>query len=86
MVLYTPQMRANVRMLKPPKDFSIGIMDYGQFLSIQFYESEWRHLNDTERLRCIKYVSDVKKVLESYGVNVTLDPILDIHYDDTRKI
>ena len=86
MVLYTPQMRASVRAIKPPKDFSIGIMDYGKFLSIQFYESEWRHLSDPERLRCIKYMNDVKKVLESQGVSVTLDPILDIHYDDTRKI
>lgn len=84
--MYTDEMRRAIRQVKPPKDFSIGIVDYDKFLSIQFYESEWRYLNDNERLRCIKYMEAVKKILESYGTSVTLDPILDVHYKDTRKI
>lgn len=84
--MYTDQMRKVVREIRPPKDFEIGIADYGQFLTIQFYESHWRHLSDPERLRCIKYMNAVKNALELLGAKVALDPILDVKYNDDRKI
>jgi hypothetical protein len=84
--MYTEQMKKAVREIRPPKDFEIGIVDYGKFLTIQFYESHWRHLGDPERLRCIKYMNAVKNTLELMGASVTLDPILDIKYNDDRKI
>lgn len=84
--MYTAQMKKAVRELKAPKDFEIGIVDYGQFLTIQFYESHWRHLSDPERLRCIKYMEAVKQRLELLGARVALDPILDVKYNDDRKI
>lgn len=84
--MYTEKMRQAVRAIKPPNDFEIGIVDYGKFLTIQFYESHWRHLSDPERLRCIKYMTAVKNALELLGANVALDPILDVKYNDDRKI
>lgn len=84
--MYTEQMRKIVAEIRPPKDFEIAIVDYDKFLAIQFYESHWRHLSDPERLRCIKYMNAVKKALELVGASVTLDPILDVKYNDERKI
>lgn len=84
--MYTDQMKRSIRSVKAPKDFQITVVDYDHFLAIQFYESHWRHLNDNERLRCIQYMTKVKNILESLGANVTLDPILDIKYNDERQL
>ena len=84
--MYTDKMKRSIRSVKAPKDFQITIADYDKFLAIQFYESHWRHLNDNERLRCIEYMMKVKNILESLGANVTLDPILDIKYNDERQL
>jgi hypothetical protein len=84
--MYTDKMKRSIRSVKAPKDFQITIADYDHFLAIQFYESHWRHLNDNERLRCIEYMMKIKNILESLGANVTLDPILDIKYNDERQL
>ena len=84
--MYTSKMKHAIRSVKAPKDFSISIADYDHFLAIQFYESHWRHLNDNERLRCIQYMTKIKNILESLGANVSLDPILDIKYNDERQL
>ena len=84
--MYTKQMRQAVRSVKAPKDFEIAIADFDKFLAIQFYESHWRHFSDPERLRCIEYMTRVKTILESLGASVTLDPILDIKYNDERQL
>jgi hypothetical protein len=80
--MYTLNMKKAVRSIKPPKDFQVDIVDYDHFLTIQFYESHWRHMNDSERLRCIKYMTKIKTMLESLGAQVALDPILDITHPD----
>jgi hypothetical protein len=84
--MYTSKMKHAIRSVKAPKDFQISIADYDHFLAIQFYESHWRHLNDNERLRCIEYMTKVKNILESLGANVSLDPILDIKYNDEGQL
>ena len=84
--MYTDKMKRSIRSVKAPKDFQITIADYDKFLAIQFYESHWRHLNDKERLRCIEYMMKIKSILESLGANVSLDPILDIKYNDERQL
>jgi len=80
--VYTSNMKKAVQSIKPPKDFQIDIVDYDQFLTIQFYESHWRHMSDPERFRCINYMTKIKKMLESFGAQVALDPILDITHPD----
>jgi hypothetical protein len=76
--MYTPLMKQAVKTIKIPKDFKIDILDYGTFLTIQFYESQWKHYSETERFLCIQYLNKVKKTLENLGARVALDPILDI--------
>jgi hypothetical protein len=76
--MYTPLMKKAVKTIPIPKDFKIDILDYSTFLTIQFYESQWRHYSETERFLCIQYLNKVKKTLENLGARVALDPILDI--------
>lgn len=76
--MYTEVMRRAVRSIPAPKDFNMDIVDYDHFLTVQFYESQWRHFTDKERLRCLLYMETVKKTLEKLGASVALDPILDI--------
>jgi len=83
--MYTMQMKKAVRTIKAPKEFKIDILDYDKFLTVQFYESQWRHYTDTERFQCIQYLDKVKKILESLGARVALDPILDVKYKDKYK-
>lgn len=73
-------MKKAVRSFKVPKDFKIDILDYKTFLTIQFYESQWRHYTDAERFQCIQYLNQVKGALENLGAKVALDPILDVKY------
>ena len=80
--MYTPLMKQAVKTIKIPKDFKIDILDYGTFLTIQFYESQWRHYTDAERFQCIQYLQKVKGALEKLGARVSLDPILDVTYKD----
>ena len=76
--MYTPLMKQAVKTIAIPKDFKIDILDYDTFLTIQFYESQWKHYSETERFLCIQYLNKVKKTLENLGARVALDPILDI--------
>ena len=76
--MYTHLMKQAVKTIPIPKDFKIDIVDYDTFLTIQFYESQWKHYSETERFLCIQYLNKVKKTLENLGAKVALDPILDI--------
>ena len=76
--MYTLLMKQAVKTIPIPKDFKIDIVDYDTFLTIQFYESQWKHYSETERFLCIQYLNKVKKTLENLGARVALDPILDI--------
>ena len=80
--MYTEQMKRAVRTFKVPKEFKIDILDYDAFLTIQFYESQWRHYTDAERFQCIQYLQKVKGALEKLGARVAFDPILDVTYKD----
>jgi hypothetical protein len=75
-------MKRAVRTFKVPKEFKIDILDYDAFLTIQFYESQWRHYTDAERFQCIQYLQKVKGALEKLGARVAFDPILDVTYKD----
>jgi hypothetical protein len=80
-VIYTPKMKEAVHAIPIPHDFAIDIVEYHlepKFLAIRFYESQWMHYNDKERLKCILYLDRIKTLLESYGVMVTLEPVSDI--------
>ena len=83
--MYTGLMKKAVKTIPIPKDFKIDILDYNTFLTIQFYESQWRHYSETERFLCIQYLDKVKKTLENLGAKVALDPILDIKHNRVER-
>lgn len=76
-MIYTPEVSAAIRSIKMPVDMTVDIVDYGQYIGIRFYESEWNHLSESERLKMAVYFQAVKKMLERGGVKSTLDPIYD---------
>jgi len=82
--MYNLNMQKAFRSIPVPHDFNADILDYDKFITIQFYESQWRHYTDAERFKCIQYLERVKKTLESLGAVVALDPILDLETHDDR--
>ncbi len=82
--MYNIKMHNAFKTISVPHDFKLDIVDYDRFLTLRFYESQWRHYTDKERFKCIQYLSKVKFVLESLGAIVALDPILDLETPDDR--
>lgn len=79
-MIYTPKMREAVKSIPVPLDFSVDIVEYDfypPYIGLRFYESQWRYLSENERIRCTRYLIDIKNIIESFGVNATLDPVYD---------
>jgi hypothetical protein len=80
MSIYTPKLRSALSSIRPPHDLEIDIVEYDMyppFLGLRFYESQWLHLSESERLRCIEYLKDIKTIIEAFGVKATIDPVYD---------
>jgi len=82
-VTYTPEMKRLVKSLKVPHDFVMDIVEYDfgkgtePYYGLRFYESHWRHLSESERMKCIDYMTKVRAVFKAYGYETTLDPVYD---------
>lgn len=79
--VYTPEMRRAVQSIKVPADFVMDVVEYDfypPYLALRFYESHWNHLSENERIKCVIYLQKIKKIIEGFGVNVTLDPVYDM--------
>ena len=80
-MIYTKEMQNVVKSIRPPHEFVIDIVEYDmkghQFIGLRFYESQWEYYNENERLNCILYLDKVKRILERFGVRVTLEPVID---------
>jgi hypothetical protein len=80
-MIYTPQMKRDVHSIPVPANFVMDVVEYDfvpPYIGLRFYESHWRHMNDKERLKCINYMTQVKNIIEAYGIQVTLDPVYDM--------
>jgi hypothetical protein len=79
--IYTAEMRRAVQSVKVPVDFVMDVVEYDfypPYLALRFYESHWSHLSENERIKCVSYLQKIKKIIESFGVSVTLDPVYDM--------
>lgn len=80
-MIYTPQMKAEIKSIRAPHEFVVDIVEYDmrgqEFIAIRFYESQWEYYNENERLNCIMYLDKVKRIIEKFGVRVTLEPVID---------
>jgi hypothetical protein len=80
-MIYTPAMKREVKAVPVPYNFVMDIVEYDfspPYIALRFYESHWRHMSEKERIKCAFYMDKIKKIIEAYGVNVTLDPVYDI--------
>jgi hypothetical protein len=82
--MYNSIMQKAFKSIPVPKDFKVAIVDYDTFLTVRFYESQWRHYSEAERLRCVQYMMTVKNALERLGAVVAIDPVLDVETPDDR--
>lgn len=80
-MIYTPKLKASIDSIRPPHEFVIDIVEYNlpgnDFLGIRFYESQWEYYNEKERLDCLLYLSKVRDIIRSFGIQVTLEPVID---------
>jgi len=80
-MIYTKEMQNVVKSIRPPHEFVVDIVEYDlkghQFISLRFYESQWEYYNENERLNCVLYLDKIKRILERFGVRVTLEPVID---------
>jgi hypothetical protein len=76
-MIYTPEVAAAIKSIPMPVEMTVDIVDYGNYIGIRFYESQWKHLSESERMKMAMYFQAVKKMLEKGGVQSTLDPVYD---------
>lgn len=76
-MIYTPEVSAAIRSVPMPVEISVDIVDYDTYLGIRFYESEWAHLSENERLKMAMYFQAVRKILARGNIQSTLDPVYD---------
>lgn len=80
-MIYNPRIKGQVRSVPVPANFVMDVVEYDMippYIGLRFYESHWRHMSEKERIKCIVYLQKIKKIIESYGVKVTLDPVYDV--------
>lgn len=81
MAVYTPKIRAAIKSIPAPIDFSLDVVEYDfvpPYIGLRFYESQWRHMSESERMKCTLYLQLIKKIIESHGIQTTLDPVYDL--------
>lgn len=76
-MIYTPDVAAAIKSIPMPVEMDVDVIDYGMYLGLRFYESQWAHLNEDERLKMGMYFEAVRKMLRRGGVPSTLDPVYD---------
>lgn len=76
-MIYTPIASAAVRSVPMPVEMSIDIIDMGTYVALRFYESEWAHISEPERMKMAMYFQAVRKILKGLSIESTLDPVYD---------
>ena len=68
--MYTTEMATAFKALVPPENFGVTILDANDFLTIQIDPEDIESLLDHQVNDAVKYINDVKKVLEEQGAIV----------------
>ena len=58
------------KSIVPPKNFGVTIMDSGDFLTVVIDPEDIEELQDNQVDDAVKYINDVKRVLEEQGAIV----------------
>ena len=68
--MYTDEMRKAVHAVRPPKGFSVDIIDNDHFLTLRLDEKQFMYLHHDEKIAAVQYVIQLKKALEMEGAIV----------------
>jgi len=70
--MYTDEMAKAFHSIKPPKNFSVILMDFDHFISVQVDPRQLVDKLDTEVQDIVRYITEVKESLESFGTLVNI--------------
>lgn len=68
--MYTEEMRRAFHAVRPPKGFSVDIIDNDHFLTVKLDEMQFMRLHHDEKIAAVQYVIQLKKALEMEGAIV----------------
>jgi hypothetical protein len=70
--MYTTEMATAFRAIVPPKNFGVVLLENDDFITIQIDPKELIAVPDEDRADAVKYINDVKKMLEGFGAIVLI--------------
>ena len=70
--MYNDQMAKAFHSLRPPKHFSVTILDNEHFVVVKANEKEFMRLDDQGKRAAVEYLARVKNALEDNGAIVLL--------------
>lgn len=73
MASYTKEVAKAWKAIKCPVPITVDILGYPDGVAIAIYETEVKKLSDVERVLVMEYLRDVKKAIESFGVNTVIE-------------
>jgi len=68
--MYTDSMRRAFHAVKPPKGFSVTLIDNDTFLTVKLDERHFAGLGHDQKIQALQYVVNLKKALEMEGAIV----------------
>lgn len=70
--MYTTEMAKAFHSIRPPKNFSVQLLDNDHFLVVRANEKEFMRLAEDGKREAIEYLAKVKSALEQNGAIVLL--------------
>jgi hypothetical protein len=68
--MYTPDMATAFKAIVPPKNFGLTIYDNDNFVTLEINPKDLVNLLDEDKTAVVKYINDVKSILEELGAIV----------------
>lgn len=68
--MYTPEMATAFKQIVPPKNFGVVLYDNDSFITVQVDPKDLVNLLDEDKPAVVKYINDVKEMLEKFGAIV----------------
>ena len=68
--MYTPEMASAFKAIKAPEGFGVVLYENPDFITVEVDPKDLIKLSDEDKLEAVKYVNDVKRTLESFGIVV----------------
>lgn len=71
-MMYTDDMKRAFRSVRPPKNFSVELLDNDSFITVRADEKQFMRLPEDEKRAAIEYMMRVKNALEDNGAIVLI--------------